>query len=63
MSASGLLRRQAASGAQLGEHNSYAAVEGLEHHWGKLSDERKETFAQMAVLTRQASFWQQPLYA
>ena len=27
-------------------------VEALEHHWDKHSDERKQIFAQMAVLTR-----------
>ena len=29
-----------------------ASVEALEHHWGQLSDARKQEFAQMAVLAR-----------
>ena len=44
--------RQADSGAQLDDHSSYAAIQALEHHWDKLSEERKEQFAQMAVVTR-----------
>lgn len=27
-------------------------IEHLEHHWPDLTDERKQTFAQMAVVTR-----------
>ena len=44
--------RQADRGAQPDEHSSYAAIESLEHHWDKLSNERKEEFAQMAVVTK-----------
>jgi hypothetical protein len=50
-----VLCRQAEARAQLPEHDSYAAIEALEHHWDRLSDERKETFAQMAVLTRRGA--------
>jgi len=37
---------------KLQAHNSFAAIEALEHHWEQLDDERKKMFAQMAVLTR-----------
>lgn len=34
------------------EHSSWDAVQALLSHWGSLDDDRKVTFAQMAVLAR-----------
>ncbi len=31
---------------------TFAEVQRLEHHWDELGDDRKTTFAQMAMLTR-----------
>ena len=46
------LYRQADKGGQLDRHSSYAAIEALEHHWDKLSEKRKEQFAEMAALSK-----------
>ncbi|GMH37562.1 hypothetical protein BSKO_05435 [Bryopsis sp. KO-2023] len=37
----------------LSEWSSFEKIDGLLHHWEKLSDERKQTFTQMAVVTRE----------
>lgn len=47
----GQLPAEEAARGRLGG-GTFAEVQQLEHHWDELSDERKTTFAQMAMLTR-----------
>jgi len=53
-------RQELASGSTSQGWNRYSGIETLEHHWDALADERKETFAQMAVVVQQFMAGERP---